>query len=452
MSSQPKCLFWALCLVSILHSAAPAQGLTTVVPESVGLSADRLQRIGRRAQELVDQGRLAGVVVLVARRGKVAYLESIGWQDRENQVRMRPDTMFRIASMTKPITSVAVLMLYEEGHFRLEDPVSKFIPEFKDMRVVQPRSVSRQEQARAGEQDPPQEGEPADHPATVPAKRQITIRDLLTHTSGLSYHWDARIAEAYNRAGIADGLTEDGNTLAEDVLALARLPLAQQPGEGFNYGLNTDVLGYLVEVVSKQPFPEFLSQRLFQPLGMQDTKFFLASAESDRLAKVYAAGDGGQIFLETRSDLKAGTLPYSVTYPLTGPQKFYSGGGGLCSTVGDYYRFAQMLLDGGKFGDQRLLSRKTVELMTSTHTRLGNQPADPRDGGFGLGVSVEAAPGRAPEAGSSGTFGWGGFFFTNFFVDPQEEMIGITMAQLAPAGDLDWQQRFSILAMQSVDD
>lgn len=451
---------WLVLVVLLVSSGQVGlraqESLAHARPETVGLSAERLQRIGQRAEALVAEERLAGLVVLVARQGKIAYFEPFGWQDRENKVPMQRDTLFRIASMTKPITSVAVMILYEEGHFRLEDPVARFIPEFKEMRVVKPPvtdiDAPNKDATDTGTSASGASTTKSDEGDTVPASRPITIRDLLAHTSGLSYHWDPRVAAAYNQAEIANGLTEDKNTLAEDVKTLARLPLAQQPGEGFNYGLNTDVLGYLVEVVSGKPLPEFLRERLFEPLGMRDTTFFLDPKGSGRLAKVYAMGDDGKIFLETRTDLKAGTLPYSTTFPIQGPQKFYSGGGGLCSTAGDYFRFAQMLLNGGKLGERRILSRKTVELMTSRHTSFSKERDDPRDSSFGLGFSVAGDPGRVPEVGSAGTFGWGGFFFTNFFVDPEEELVGITMAQLAPAGNLDWQQRFTILAQQAVDD
>jgi CubicO group peptidase (beta-lactamase class C family) len=374
----------------------------------------------------VDDRRLAGAVALVARGGKVAYLESVGMQDAEHGIKMRPNTIFRIASMTKPITSVAVMMLYEEGHFRLHEPISKFIPEFKDPVVLADESSDEE---------------------TVPAKRQITIHHLLTHTSGLTNFGDRRLAARYRKAGITNGITHDEDLLGDDMPKLAKLPLAHHPGEAYTYGLSYDVLGRLVEVVSGMSLDEFFRTRIFEPLGMEDTYFYLLEDKVSRLAAAYAPDSDDGLKRLTDEILGKGTMGYTVTYPYQGPKRYFSGGGGLCSTVPDYARFAQMLLNGGELDGVRLLSHKTVELMTTDHV------GELRRGlGWGLGFSVKRTMKEAGELGSVGTFGWWGFWYTIFFVDPQEKMVGICMAQLHPFGGADLCAKFRPLACQAIVD
>lgn len=421
-----------LCVLAVLMTLVPlalAQGLPKVSPESVGLSQDRLDRITAVMQGHVDDGRLAGAVALVARKGRVAYLRSVGMQDREKGVEMNPGTIFRIASMSKAITSVAAMMLYEEGRFELKDPVSKLIPEFGDVKVLASADDSS---ARDG---------------VVAAKRAITIRHLLTHTSGLTYHWDARVGAIYAEAGITHGLIQDGDLLAEDMAKLARLPLVHQPGEAFTYSLSTDVLGRVVEVTSGMPFDEFLRKRVFEPLRMNDTAFRLPASKVSRLAAVYGPDSDGELRRLPDEAIGDGDMRISVNYPYEGTHRYCSGGGGLCSTVPDYARFIQMLLNGGELDGVRLLSRETVELMAADHVGELN-----RDSGFGLGFGITRTLREAGESTSVGAYRWGGFWYTTFFIDPAEEMIGVCMAQVYPAGNATLNSQFEALAHQAIVD
>ena len=408
---QTKRMFLLLIAGAVLSSASLyADEIAVVLPESVGVSTSRLQRITSSVEELIQQEKLAGAVTLVARRGQVVHFEASGWQDKENRVPMRKDTIFRIASMTKPITSVAVMALYEEGHFRLSDPIAKFIPEFANSEVLQTESENE------------------DDARVVAARRGITIHDLLTHTSGITYQTDPLIGPKYNEAGITQGIIEDPGTIGDNVKKLASIPLLHHPGERFTYGLSADVLGYFVEIVSGMPLDEFFDERIFQPLGMTDTGFFLSEQDVARLAPVYAMGSNGKIARETRPRITDGTWVYSTTYPYKGAKRYFSGGGGLCSTTADYYRFCRMMLDSGQTAHGRILGRKSIELMTSRHVAIDENAASPY--GFGLGFRIAPEPGVAHQLGTAGTYDWGGIFFTTFFVDPQEELIGISMAQL----------------------
>ena len=412
----------------VLTVSAFSHGLPLVEPEAVGLSTDRLSRIDKVMETHIAQQKIAGGVTLLARHGKIAHLGVYGMMDVEAEKPMTPDTIFRIASMTKPITSVAVMMLYEEGHFRLNEPVSKFIPAFKEMFVL-----------------PPEDAEDSAQP--VPATQQITIWNLLTHTDGLTYHWNERLGPQYAAADITHGLLQDESTLAEKMKVLATIPLLHDPGAEFEYGLSIDLLGYLVEVVSGMSLDAFFSERIFKPLGMKDTHFFIPEAKRERLATVYERTEDGPIKRKSQEPTVEGSLIYSTDYPYNGPRTYFSGGGGLVSTVSDYLRFAQMMLNGGKLDGVRLLSRKTVELMTTN--QLAKMDVD---FGFGLGFGVVRDESDLNEIGSVGRFGWGGFFFTNFFIDPQEQMIGIFMCQLHPSGSLDLGERIRILCYQAIAD
>ena len=422
-----------LCVLSILIALAPVasgQGLPSAPPRSVGLSQQRLERIGMLMQEHVDGGLLAGAVALVARDGKVAYLKSVGMQDKERNVVMQPDAIFRIASMSKPITSVAVMMLYEEGWFRLSDPVSKYLLEFKDMKVL----VS--DPAGGGGKTTEQ---------IVPAKREITIRNLLTHTSGLTYHWDPRVGAKYAEAGITHGLIQTEDSLADGIKKLAQIPLVHQPGEAFTYSLSVDVLGRLVEVISEMPFDQFLQKRIFEPLRMNDTGFYLPNGKVPRLAAIYGPDASGTLERLGDGILGEGAMRVCVTYPYEGPKRYFSGGGGLCSTVSDYARFCQMMLNGGELDGVRLLSRKTVELMTADH--VGElSPGS----GFGLGFGVTRSLREAGELTSAGAYRWGGFWYTTFFIDPAEKLIGVCMVQLYPSGKATLNDKFEALAHQAI--
>jgi CubicO group peptidase (beta-lactamase class C family) len=416
-----------LVCVLALAAAAPAQELPTAKPESVGLSSERLERIGATVQRQIDDKRIAGAVTMVVRHGHVAWFKAQGLMDREAGKPMRTDAMFRICSMTKPITSTAVMMLYEEGYFLLDDPVSNYLPEFKHPKVlVKPAS-----------------GEPY----TIPATKEITIRDLLRHTSGLTYHWNTDLGPIYKAANVAHGLLPYDGTIADNVKRLAGLPLLFNPGERWEYGLSVDVLGRLVEVVSGKPLDEFFRTRIFEPLGMKDTYFYPPENKLDRLAAAYTyyADKGLQRFPDT--PVTEASTTYSADYPYRGPKKLFSGGAGLVSTAADYARFCQMMLDGGKAGSTRLLSRKTVELMSQD--QLGKIGPDQ---GFGLGFGVDGVKGPLSELGSPGTYNWGGFFYTGFSIDPKEQMIVIFMAQLHPTGDLTLDREVHVLAYQAIND
>jgi CubicO group peptidase (beta-lactamase class C family) len=413
--------------VLLLSVCAVAQDLPAAKPESLGLSAERLDRIANVVQHDIDDKRIAGAVTLVVRRGHVAWFKAQGMMDREAGKPMPPDAMFRICSMSKPITSVAVMMLYEEGKFLLDDPVSKYLPEFKNPKVlVKPAS-----------------GEPY----TIPATKEITIRDLLRHTSGLTYNWNSDLGPMYEKANVASGLLQYDGTIGDSVKQLAGLPLLFNPGDRFEYSLGVDVLGRLVEVVSGKPLDEFFRTRIFEPLGMKDTYFFPPENKVGRLATAYTYYPDKGLNRFPDTPIREGTFVYSADYPSKGPKKLFSGGAGLVSTAMDYARFCQMMLDEGKLGNTRLLSRKTVELMT--HDQLGKIGPDQ---GFGLGFGIEGVKSPLGELGSVGEYNWGGFFYTGFTIDPKEQMIVVFMAQLHPTGDLTLDRQVNELAYQAIND
>jgi CubicO group peptidase (beta-lactamase class C family) len=395
-------------------------------PRLVGLNPDRMKEIGNVVQSSVDRGEIAGAVTLVARHGQVVWLNATGYQDRESHKPMRTDSIFRICSMTKPIVSLAVMMLYEEGRFQLDDPISKFISEFKDEKVLVTPKDSK--------------------PYTIPASKPITIRNLLTHTSGLTYNWDPVLGSYYKDANIEPGLMPYNGTIADNVKHLARLPLLFNPGEKWNYGLSVDVLGYLVEIVSGKPLDQFLKERIFEPLGMHDTFFYVPENKQDRLTTVYTwyEGKGLQRFPET--PITEGSFSYSADYPIHGSKKLFAGGAGLCSTAADYARFCQLMLNKGRCGDKQLISRKSVELMT--HDQLGPKFSDQS---FGLGFGVDGVKTPLHELGSPGQYHWGGFYNTAFTIDPAEDMITVFMSQLHP-GEPDTAGNFHTVAYTAIED
>ena len=404
-------------------------------PEQVGLSSERLARIAAAIQRSVDDGRIAGGVSLVARHGKIAYFQAVGMSDRDAHKPMRADTIFRICSMSKPLTSVAVMILYEEGRFALNDPVSDYLPEFKHMKVL----------------DPPWPQDKTSPPgALVDAKRPITILNLLTHTSGLTYPWNARLGKAYRDANVASGLMQQQGTIGEAVKRLAALPLLFQPGDDWEYSLADDVLGRFVEVVSGMPFDRFLQERLFGPLGMKDTGFFLPDDKVPRLATAYAyeEGKGLHPILDGQIMGPAGEFQYTADYPYRGPHTYFSGGGGMLSTAEDYYRFCQMMLNGGQLNGVRIISRKSVELMS--HNHVVGKPDGPN--AYGLGFGTVSTPEQLTELGSVGSFNWGGFYYTSFVIDPKEDMVVIFMGQMNPAGGLDLASKAISLAYQAIKD
>ncbi len=419
--------FLSTCVLLLVGTAA-AQELPTAKPESAGLSSERLERISKTVQRDIDDKRIAGAVTLVLRHGQVVFFRAQGMQDREAGKPMRPDTIFRICSMSKPLTTAAVMMLYEEGHFLLEDPISKYLPEFRNPKVlIKP--------ANGGES------------YTIPATSEITIRDLLRHTSGLTYKWNADLGPRYREANVADGLLPYDGTIGDSTERLAKLPLLFNPGERWEYGLSVDVLGRLVEVVSGMPFDQFLRARLFEPLGMKDTYFFVPDNKLDRLATAYTYYPDKGLNRFPDTPIVEGAFVYSADYAFRSPRKLFSGGAGLNSTAADYARFCQMMLEGGKLGNVRILSRKSVELMT--HDQLGKIAPDQA---FGLGFGIDGVKTPLTELGTTGAYNWGGFFYTAFSVDPKEEMIVIFMGQLHPTGGLELDRQVQELAYQAIND
>ncbi len=406
-----------LVLLWLLQFFPPALGAErplTVKPEMVGVSSERLQRIDSLLQDWIDRKQIAGAVAAVVRRGKIVYFNSFGVKSLRGGEAMSTDTLFRIASMTKPITSTAAMMLYEEGRFLLDDPISKFIPEFTEPRVM----------VTLEKNDPP--GKPY---KLVPAKGKMTIRHLLTHTSGISYIFSGNEHqwELYKEAGVTDGMMPADLTLAENMKRLARQPLLFHPGEKFEYGLSTDVLGYLVEKVSGKPLNVFFRERIFEPLGMEDTYFYLPSEKVSRLAAPHRLNQAGVLEQVTEDVMTFGKGDFSVSFPYRGPRKYFSGGGGLVSSAGDYLTFCRMLLNGGVYEGVRILGRKTVELMSSNfigHIR--------KDFAFGLGFGIVLDPARRGVLGTAGAYSWAGIYATHFFIDPKEELCAVLMTQMAP--------------------
>jgi CubicO group peptidase (beta-lactamase class C family) len=410
------------------RSGRVSPALGKAAPAEVGLSMERLTRIERMLEEAIEEQKIPGAVALVARKGKIVWHKAFGEADQQAGRPLEGDAIFRIASQTKAITATAVMMLWEEGRFRLDDPVSKFLPEFKEMGVLQ----SYREEDGSW--------------TTEPARRPITIRHLLTHTSGLGYgviDRDPRFQQIYRKAGVVDLYTTEPITIAESVRRLARLPLHHHPGEKYTYSEGLDVLGYFVEVLSGMPFDRFLEERLFRPLGMNDTAFYLPAEKAPRLVRVQKRENGRWI-------------PYPVTfydpdYPIKGARTFFSGGAGLCSTARDYATFLQMYLNGGELGGRRFLSRTTIATIMSPQMSRDYWTNENAQYGLAFGLVTERGVASGGE-GSVGTFDWGGYFNTQFFADPQEGVIGILMKQTRDAAEDETGWRFRLLVGQSIDD
>jgi CubicO group peptidase (beta-lactamase class C family) len=411
------------CLVLALF-AAPAYTAPppNFHPKEVGLAPERLQRVHDLVQRYIDKGEIAGAVSLVARRGQLAHLEAQGLMDLETRKPMQTDAIFRLASMTKPITSLAVMMLHEEGRFLLEDPVSRFLPEFKNAKVAIANAPHERQEGGY---------------RLVPADREITIRHLLTHSAGLASGTAGPTIEASKKLSAA---RKPEDLLEDHIRRLAELPLNFQPGAAWEYGPATDVLGRLVEVVSGLPLDQFFRKRILDPLAMNDTWFYLPQARLPRLATAYTKQEGG---------LKKQTAPG----PANPSGRFFSGGGGLAGTAQDYFHFCQMLLNGGHLENTRLVSRKTIEMMTANQiARLPLWQDTYRGYGFGLGFRVRQDLGESLTLGSTGEYGWGGAFGTYFWVDPKEQLIGILMIQLSPYAHLNIRPEFQNAVTQAIVD
>lgn len=409
----------------ILPISLIAQALTEVVPESVGLSSERLDRLSNTMQKYVDEEKLSGSVVLVARKGQIAYFEAFGQSDIETQTLMDKQTIFRIASQTKAIVSAGVMLLQEEGQLLINDPVGKYLPAFKETTVAEPKEEGGYN--------------------IVKAKRAITIRDLLTHTAGIGYGYGPA-ADRWAEAGIQGWYFADREeAIQATVNRIATLPFDAHPGESFVYGYNTDILGALIEVVSGTPLDDFLQKRILDPLDMQDTHFYLPKEKAKRLATVYSLSNGK--FFKANA---ANPMQNQGAY-VDGPRKSFSGGAGYLSTAEDYATFLQMMLNKGTLNGKRLLSRKTVELMTTNHLSEGMYTWQAGTG-FGLGFSVLDNLGTRGTLGTEGEFAWGGAYHSSYWVDPDEELVVVYFTQLIPASGVDDHSKLRALVYQAIVD
>lgn len=397
-------------------------------PESAGMSSERLARIDSLCIKAVSENKIPGVVALIARNGKIVYYKAFGMADNQSGRSMKRDDIFRIASQSKAITSTAVMILWEEGKFKLDDPISMYIPEFKNPQVLKtfnPKDSSY---------------------TTIPAVGEITIRQLLDHTSGLGYGvigGDERIRKIYQKAGIVDAFSSENITIGENIRKLAKLPLLFNPGEKFNYCEGLDVLGYLIEIKSGMPFDVFLRTRLFEPLGMNDTWFYLPDDKASRLVSVQKP--------ENDKWVRYPVTFYDPDYPVKGAKSFFPGGAGLSSTPKDYATFLQMYLNGGELNGKRILSRTTIQFMMSNqNTAIWGENADNY---YALAFGVITQKGHDMGGqGSKGTFFWGGYFNTDYFADPHEKTIGILMKQTQEANSDDTGWKFRILVGQAIND
>lgn len=403
-----------------IQSISFAQNLETASPESVGMSSTRLQRIDALLNEYVDKGQIPGAVALIVRDGKLVYHKSFGYDDIATKSKLSKDAIVRIASQTKAITSTAVMMLYEEGKFLLDEPISKYIPAFKS-----PQILDKFNEADSSF-------------TTIPAKREITIRDLLTHTSGISYSGiGTKEANAiYAKNKISNGLGGPDLKLADFANALAKMPLMHNPGERFTYGLNTDILGYLVEIVSGKSLDVFFQERIFSKLGMTDTYFYLPESKHNKLATLYSED-------KNRAIIKA-----DEAYSNFPKQKggFLSGGGGLSSTALDYAKFLQMMLNEGTFNGNDILSPAIVNLMT--HNQIGDVNVGARKFGLGFALATTKEAARLPV--SEGNFEWGGIFGTSYWADPSQNLVGIILTQKYPNSYADLTEKYKVLVYQAI--
>ena len=414
---------WVSCLVVVvLACRCLAQELPTAKPEDVGVSSTKVEELSTFMQSLVDQGKIAGGVTMMARHGKVVHLKAVGMADREEKKPMQTDAVFRMASMTKPITSVAIMMLYEQGKLGLDDPVSKYIPAFRNPKVL----VS------------------VDPLKTEPAKREITIRHLLTHTSGLGYPFTKVLGPLYEQHNIPSGCVSTSVTLEENMRRLAELPLLFSPGERWEYGMSTDVLGRVVEVVSGVPLDRFLEERVFSPLGMKDTFFKVPSRKLPRLVSAYFPAEAAIRKLKDGEIVKDGHELISADYPYLESHKYVSGGGGLCSTGADYMRFCEMLASLGELNGARLLREDTVKEMTTN--QLVNLPDR---FGFGFGITGDTDDIHRQLRGS---YGWAGYWSTSFRISRQRDWILITMSQVAwdQKATAAWFARYERIAAEAI--
>ena len=418
-----------LILGLLLFTSTPASAQSDLSNDvrSTGFISDRLDRIDAAINAEISAGKIPGGVALVIKDGEVAYLKSFGLADVDSQTPMQNDHIFRIASMTKAITSVAVMILYEQGHFQLNDSVGDYIPLFAEMTVVS-----------AVDSD-------GHVSATEAATKPIKIIDLLTHTSGIGYPFIASsVQKSYVDAGIIDGVTARKMTLASQMEILAKQPLMFEPGSQFAYGLSTDLLGYLVEVISGQSLQQFFAEEIFAPLDMQDSYFYLPEKKAGRLATLYA--DVGERGLSVSKGDESSIILDDPLYPVAGARTYFSGGAGLSSTASDYGRFLQMLLNNGTLDGKRVLGRKSVELMRAARVDWDDDEVPD----MALGFQVIADIGEKGEIGSVGAYSWGGAFNTSYWIDPSENLVGVFMSQVRPV-DSDIRAKFSTAVYQALE-
>lgn len=404
---------------------ANAQTLTPATkPEDVGMSATRLERVDKLLQEYVDKQKVPNAVAFVARKGKVVYYKAFGQSNTETKTAVKKNDIFRIASQSKAIASLALMLLFEEGKFSLDDPLSRYIPEFKNPKVLDRLNWTDSTYT------------------TIPAKSEITIRQLFTHTSGIDYAGigNQEFKAIYAKAGIPSGIGNHQSTIGEKMRVLGTLPLKHHPGEQYTYGLNCDVIGYLVEVLSGMPFDKFLTTRIFQPLGMNDTYFYLPKEKHNRLVALHQSKNGSYAPLKT--NVFDGVQP---NYPVL-EGTYFSGGAGLSSTVEDYAKFLQLFLNKGEYNGVRLLSRKTIEMM------LTNQTQAPITAQLGLGFGLETDANDARSIFSIGTFSWGGAFTTSYWADPQEKLVALVFTNIYGSDSGDIGTRFRNLVYQAIVD
>ena len=407
-----KSIFLAFLLLLGAYASVFSQTITPAGNQPIpGINKDRVAKINSMLDEAISSEQVPGLVAMIVKDGKIIYHEAKGFADVESKKAMEKNSIFRIASQTKAITSTAIMILWEEGKLRLDDPISKYIPEFKNPQVLNTFRYADTTYT------------------TKPSSREITIRHLLTHTSGLGYgviDGDERMKMIYHKAGVVDLFTTENVTIEQSVKRLAKLPLHHEPGTKYTYSEGLDVLGYLVEIISGKPFDVFLKERVFDPIGMNDTRFYINDAQAPRLVTVH-----------TRKDGKWASYPvtfYDPAYPKTGAKTFFSGGAGLSSTTEDYAKFLQMYLNGGIYNGKRILSSHTI------HTMMQNQVGDlwnaDRYHGIGFGVVTDRGV-ASGGMGSKGTFDWGGYFNTQYFADPETGIIGLIFKQTSGAGNGD---------------
>jgi CubicO group peptidase (beta-lactamase class C family) len=422
-------LFTTATLFSQTNSTHKSAPLMDGMAESVGMSSERLQRIDAFLQKSVDQKEIPGAVAIICRNGKIVYHKAFGSADNTAGRAMKTDDIFRIASMSKAVTSTAVMMLWEQGLFQLDDPISMYIPEFKNPSLLD--SLNMVDMTYT----------------TKPAGKEITIRHLLTHTSGLGYgviDGDPRFKAIYKKAGIVDLFTTEPVKIGDNIKKLAKLPLHHVPGEKYVYSEGLDVLGYFIEVISGMPFDVYLKTHIFDPLSMNDTYFYLPEAKANRLVKIQTkTGDTWTSFTDDF---------YDPDYPIKGAKAFFSGGAGLSSTAKDYATFLQMYLNNGELNGKRSLSRTTVQsiMMNQVGELLGGAKAD-QNYGLAFGLLTEKGQSKGG-LGSEDLFTWGGYFNTNYFADPKEKIIGVIMKQTQKINDNNHSGRFRAMVFQAIDD